>query len=102
MSDEPRPGTRNLRYEEVVNATERELIEALPPGPYVFVTASDLLAELDRRRTRAIAERMEGLNREVRDLTQQVKDLTSSIRILTLAALLVAITAVLVALRSAA
>lgn len=81
-------------YRQLPDASEDELRGGLR-GSDTYVSQSDLLAELDRRQTRAINERMV-------QLTQDVRDMTLAIKRLTWAAVLIAVVAALIALASLA
>jgi hypothetical protein len=50
------------------------------------VSQSDLLSELDRRRTQAVNERLEKLTEEVRDMTAHIRNLTWAVLIIAVAA----------------
>ncbi len=92
---------KSLSYEQLPDASMEEVRAAIQPGDLSFVSQSDLLAELDRRRNREAADRMEGLTQEVRDLTGYIKNLTWAAVVIAIAAALIALVSlVLTAIRA--
>lgn len=87
---QPPGGKRQMvRYQEVENLSLDELREAFLTGPnQPYVNQSDLLAEIDRRRTREQADRMVKAAETTRRLTWAIAILTGVVAIATIVLLL--------------